>query len=364
MVVVMFMLSKVMIKLLQNKTDEALLLVIDALLEQIRVLKLKYEETGKRLNFNDEERRTLAEHGKWLVANGFKEYIQIVKPDTLMRWYNRLVAKKYDSSKKEKTVGRPKIAPHICKLILKMARENRSWGSERIHGQLKNLDIEVSTEAIRQLLRKHNIFPKPDKESQGTWKEFIERHKNVLWATDFFTKEILTITGIKTYYILFFIHLETRKVQIAGMTENPDGEWMKQQARNLTDYDNEFSQASYLIHDRDSKYTDDFQMILKSSGIKCIKLPPKSPDLNAYAERFVRSIKSECLSKFIPLSKDFLEHIIKEYVEHYHHERNHQGEDIGNELLFPEDISFEGDPVIKKKERLGGLLNYYYHDAA
>ncbi|MCJ8329059.1 MAG: transposase [Lentisphaeria bacterium] len=246
-----------------------------------------------------------------------------------------------------------------------MARENRSWGAERIHGQLKNINITVSTESIRLLLRKHGIFPKPDRESQGTWKEFIARHKDVLWATDFFTTEVLTLTGLKTVYVLFFIHLETRRVVISGMTEYPNAEWMQQQARNLTGFDGDLSQAKYLIHDRDSKYSKDFAQIMQSAGIETIKLPPRSPNLNAYAERFVRSIKDECLSKFIPIGEKFLRHIIKEYIEHYHHERNHQGDDIGDELLFS-----EINPVVKKNaeiqtsSRLGGLLNFYHREAA
>jgi transposase InsO family protein len=244
-----------------------------------------------------------------------------------------------------------------------MARENRTWGSERIHGQLKNLDINVSTEAIRKLLRRHHIFPKTDRTSQGTWKEFIKRHKDVLWATDFFTHDILTITGIRTYYILFFIHLETRRIHISGMTEYPDAEWMKQQARNISDYEGELQDVKYLIHDRDGKYCDAFQMILKSADIECIKLPARSPNLNAHAERFVRSIKEECLSKFIPLNEKMLRHIINEYTEHYHHERNHQGHGIDNELLFPIEKS-KNSGKIKQSERLGGLLNYYYCEAA
>ena len=168
------MLLKLLLRILKDPDVNIYLIIIDYLIEENRIIKNKYEATGKRLLFNDEERLSLAEHGKPLIKAGFKDYINIVKPDTLMKWYRRLVAKKYDSSKINKThVGRPEIKPYICKIILKMARENRTWGSERIHGQLKNLDIYVGTESIRRLLRRHHIFPKPDRTSQGTWKEFI-----------------------------------------------------------------------------------------------------------------------------------------------------------------------------------------------
>ena len=354
--------------LLKDPQQQILLLVIDYLQEENRMLKHKLEKSGKRLLFTPEERRTLAIKGKVLHDQKLTHYIKIVQPETLMRWYRKLIAKKYDSSKKPRRIGRPEIPPHHCKLILKLARENKSWGSLRIHGQLKALNIEVSHEAIRQLLRKHGFSPDGKKQSQGTWRAFIKRHKDVLWATDFFTCELLNLKGIKTIYILFFIHIQTRRVVIAGTTEHPNMEWMKQQARNLTAYDGELKDAKFLIHDRDTKYCQDFTQVLHSSGIKTIKLPPRSPNLNAYAERFVRSIKEECLSKFILLNEKMLHHVLKEYLAHYHNERAHQGHDIGNCILFPDGTDppdeqleqFEiGHLKLEKHVRLGGLLNFY-----
>ncbi|MCJ8331788.1 MAG: helix-turn-helix domain-containing protein [Lentisphaeria bacterium] len=215
------MLLKLLLKKLRNPKQQILLIVIDYISEENRILKFRCESSGNRLIFTDEERRILAKKARPIIKAGLGNYISIVKPETLTCWYRKLIARKYDSSNVPRKPGRPGIPPHHCKVILKMARENRSWGAERIHGQLKNIDIHVCAETVRMLLRKHGIFPKPERESQGTWKEFIARHKDVLWATDFFTTEVLTLTGMKTIYMLFFIHIETRRVVPAELgTDN------------------------------------------------------------------------------------------------------------------------------------------------
>ncbi len=168
---------------------------------------------------------------------------------------------------------------------------------------------------------------------------------------------------MRTYYVLFFIHVGSREVYIAGMTPNPDEQWMKQIARNVTMTDCDFiSNCRYLLHDRDSKFCDSFRWIIKSGGVKPLKLPAKSPDLNSYAERSVLSIKSESLSKLIFFGEESLRCAISEYIFHYHEERNHQGK--GNELLFPADDYNQNTGAIKKRTRLNGMLNYYYRDAA
>ena len=164
-----------------------------------------------------------------------------------------------------------------------------------------------------------------------------------------------------TYYVLFFIQIESRKITIAGATEHPNKAWVEQCARNLTGWDGEFKSVRYLIRDRDSKFTRSFDEIFNSIGIKAVKLPARSPNLNAFAERFVRSIKSECLQRLILFGEKSLKYVLKEYADHYHHERNHQG--VDNKILFPDDrLKKTGDIV--RSERLGGLLNYYHREAA
>ena len=182
-------------------------------------------------------------------------------------------------------------------------------------------------------------------------------------ATDFFSVEVLTRAGLVRYFVLFIIDLKTRRVEIAGVAQQPDEEWMKQIARNLTDVDDGFLNGThYLIHDRDPLFTEAFRELLKSSDVKTVKLPARSPDLNAHAERFVLSIKSECLAQIIPLGERHLRKAVKEYTEHYHFERNHQG--LNNELIEKPIDRPNMDGAVDCRERLGGILNYYHRRAA
>ncbi len=182
-------------------------------------------------------------------------------------------------------------------------------------------------------------------------------------ASDFFSVEVLTLHGLVTYYVLFVIELSTRRVKIVGITPNPDGEFMAQCARNLTDCDDGFLQGKkYIIHDRDKKYTDQFDELLEDTGVKPVKLPPRSPNLNSHAERYVLSIKSECLNRYMVFGEKMLRKIIEEYGNHYHYERNHQGRD--NELIDTTHLSEEASGKIVKMSRLRGVLNYYERQAA
>ena len=324
---------------------------IDYLREENRTLKSQIKGRPK---LNNEQRKSLARKGIRL-GELLKETISIVQPDTLLKWHRELVRHKQDYSHPQRRVGRPSINQETKELVLKMARENPSWGYDRIQGALKNLKINISDQSVANILREYGLEPSPKRRQSESWSRFIKRHKDMIWATDFFTSTIWTSSGLSTFYILFFINLKTKQVHIAGITEHPDGEWMKQVARNITAFD-ELPKCNYLIHDRDTKYTKDFDDILKSSGIQTIKTAPMTPNMNAYAERFVRSIKEECLNQMIIVGESGLRYCIKEYVKDYHKERNHQSIDIGNKPLFPDDLN-DGD--IQKSERLGGLLNYY-----
>ena len=175
--------------------------------------------------------------------------------------------------------------------------------------------------------------------------------------------EVLTLRGLVTYYVLFFIHLESRRVYIAGITIHPNEAWMKQIARNATMEDRgALKDCRYLLHDRDTKFTRSFRAILMSGRVEPLALPARSPNLNAYAERWVRSVKEECLSKMILFGERSLRRALSEYVEHYHAERNHQGKD--NVLLFPRDTDVHREGPVQCRERLGGLLRYYHQEAA
>lgn len=221
---------------------------------------------------------------------------------------------------------------------------------------------EVSDQTVGNVLKRHGLPPAPLRSKGTTWKEFIRSHINVLAATDFFTTEVWTKGGLVTYYILFFIHIGSRRVHVAGITTSPHEAWMTQIARNVSMVDVGFlSTARYLIHDRDSKFCASFRETLKAVDITSIRLPAQSPNLNAYAERWVRSVKEECLSRLILFGERSLRRALSQFEAHFHGERPHQGK--GNVILCPEDGGGGGDGPIRCRERLGGLLTYYYREA-
>jgi putative transposase len=216
---------------------------------------------------------------------------------------------------------------------------------------------------VGNVLQRHGLPPAPERKRATTWSAFIRIHLALLAGTDFFTAEVLTLRGVVTYYVLFFIHLESRRVNIAGITVHPDERWMGQIARNVTmEGCGALRDCRYLLHDRDRKYTQSFRAIIASGQVEPLVLPAHSPNLNAYAERWVRSVKEECLSKVVLFGERSLRRALNEYVEHYHAERNHQGK--GNVLLFPRSTSIRRDGSVQCRERLGGLLRYYHQEAA
>jgi transposase InsO family protein len=317
-----------------------------------------------RIRLSDGERQTLAEIGQKLGKQALQEVAKIVKPDTILGWHRQLVAQKYDSSQQRKAPGRPKIDQELEALIVRLAQENRSWGYDRIVGALANLGYTISDQTVGNMLKRHGIAPAPERKTTTTWKEFIRTHMHVLVATNFFTAEVWTLGGLVTYYVLFFIHLESRKIHVAGVTPHPNEAWMVQVARNVTMEEWGFlSPGQYLIHHRDGKYCPAFQQIIDAAGVTRVPLPPRSPNLHAYAERWVRSVKEECLSRLVLFGEASLRHALTQYVAHFHHERTHQGK--GNVLLFP---VVSHDPecagLLQCRERLGGLLKYYTREAA
>ena len=243
---------------------------------------------------------------------------------------------------------------------MRLARENRGWGYDRIVGALANLGFQVCDQTVGNILRRHNIAPAPERSRTTTWKEFIQSHVEVLAGADFFTVEVLTWRGLVTYYVLFFIEVGSRRVRLGGITRHPESTWMQQVARNATmEGTGYLNGCRYLLHDRDRKFCQEFRDTMATGGVKCLPLPPRSPNLNAHAERWVRSIKEECLSKLILFGENSLRRVVSEFLEHYHQERNHQGKD--NRLLFPVSALQDRNAprAIRCRERLGGLLKYY-----
>ena len=341
--------------------NQELLLQNEYLAAENRILRA---HLPARLHLSDPERCTLADIGKRLGRKALEKVAHVAKPDTILAWYRRLIAQKFDGSKRRSYPGRPRIDAAIEALIVRMARENPGWGYDRIVGALANLGYHVSDQTVGNILRRHDIAPAPKRSQTTTWQEFIGRHMDVLAGTDFFTVEVLTWRGLVTYYVLFFLHLETRRVSLAGITRHPTEEWMTQMARNAVDEESGYlHRHRYVLHDRDTKFCADFRKTLATEGVKCLRLPPRSPNLNAFAERWVRSVKSECLSHFILFGEASLRHALKNFCEHYHAERNHQGK--ANRLLFPRTAPPERDRGgVRCQERLGGLLKYYHREAA
>ncbi len=330
------------------------------LTEENRILR---EKVGsRRLRLMDAERRRLAVLGKELGRKALGEIATLATPDTILRWYRDLVAKKYDGSKK-RGPGRPGKAVEIVQLVMRMANENPGWGYTRIKGALMSLGHEVGRNTIRRILQEHGIDPAPMRRTRYSWATFIKAHLGVIAGMDFFTAEVLSLVGLIRFHVLFVIDIESRAVEVVGLARDPGGGWMVQMARNLLDGEAGFLRGKrYLILDRDPLYTKEFREMLRMAGVEPLLLPARSPNLNAFAERFVLSVRAECLDRIVPLGERHLRHAVKEFVAHYHGERNHQG--LENRLIRAAPTPANTNGGVRRRERLGGLLNYYHREAA
>jgi transposase InsO family protein len=334
--------------------------VIDYLKEENRILKSKL--AGNRISFSDAEPRRLATRAKALGRKVLSHIDTLVTPDTLLRWHRALVAQKWNFVHRRRP-GRPSTKAEIVALIVRFAQANPSWVYTRIKGALSNVGHQVSRGTITNILEANGIDTAPLRGKRTQWSTFLKAHWKILVASDFFTLEVWRLRGLTTYHVWFFLDLSTRSIRIAGITANPDCTWMVQIGRNLTDVkDGWYSTPRKLITDRDTKYCAEFRALLEQGGNTLVRLPPRSPNLNAFAERFVGSIKSECLSRLIFFGEASLRRRIREYVTHYHHERNHQG--LGNRIIAANEARYESNSQLCQRARLGGVLNYYYREAA
>jgi len=329
--------------------------VIEYLVEENRVLKEQL--TGRRLRLTDDQRRRLAAKGQRLGRRVLRQVVTIVTPDTILRWHRRLIAGKWTFERKRP--GRPGIMKKISSLILWMATENPAWGYSRIQGALKNLDHGVARSTVAKVLKDNGIPPAPGRPT--SWRTFLRAHWGEIAGADFFTTEVWMPRGLVTYYTLFVIDLRSRRVHVVGSTPNPDAAFMAQAARCLTDaVDGFLAGHRVLICDRDGKWTQGFRGIVEGSGVRVVLTPFQAPNANAYAERFVRAIREECLDRLILFGERRLLRVLDEFVAHYHGERNHQG--LGNDLIAPGPRPLGGTHV-RCRERLGGLLRYYHRAA-
>ena len=253
--------------------DQELLLRHEYLAAENRILKAQIKG---RLLLSDTDKIMLAEIAHRLGRKALEDVANVVQPDTIRGWYRKLIARKFDGSKSRRYPGRPRIDEEIEQLVVGMAKENSDWGYDRIVGAMANLGYTLSDQTVGNILKRHGIPPAPERKHKTTWNDFIRAHMSVLAGTDFFTVEVLTLRGLVTYYVLFFILLESRRVEVAGITPHPNEAWMMQIARNVTMDEWGFLESHrYLIHDRDTKFTDAFRAIVKSGHVKPLKLPAR-----------------------------------------------------------------------------------------
>jgi transposase InsO family protein len=245
----------------------------------------------------------------------------------------------------------------VARLVLRFAKENPRWGYVRIQGELKKVDIFVSAATIRSLLRRHGLKPAPRRDGPY-WKEFLSEQAAGILACDFFCVETI---GLKTLYVLFFIEVSTRRVHLAGVTSHPNSAWVTQQARNLA-IEDQLREVSFLIRDRDTKYSGPFDEVFRSEGVRVIRTPIRAPMANAFAERFVRTVRRECLDNILVLGERHLERILRGYTGHYNKERPHRG--LSLETPEPKPDTDQGSGDIVRVARLGGLINEYHRIAA
>ena len=275
----------------------------------------------------------------------------IVTPQTLLRWHRDLVRRKW--AQPQRSPGRPPVERRVRELVLRLARENPRWGYPRIAGELLKLGVRVSPSTVRRLLLVAGLMPAP-RRSGPSWREFLRQQAASVLACDFFTVETVSL---RRYYVLFFIELGSRRVHLVGCTTNPTGAWVTQQTRNLS-FTGLLERTRFLIHDRDSTFSASFDEVFRGEGIKVIHTPVRAPRANAFAERFVRTVRAECLDWLLILGRRHLERVLRSYTTHYNGERPHRS----LALLAPDASNRRAQVATDSIERcdvLGGLIHEY-----
>ena len=300
------------------------------------------------------DRLFLAAASRYLPRARWRSFV--ITPATLLRWHRRLVAKRWTYARQP---GRPPLRRAIRELVLGLARDNPRWGYQRIVGELKGLGFAVSATTVRMWLRKAGVGPASTRGSM-TWCDFLRAHRRSMLAVDFFTVETMWLQRL---YVLFFIELGRRRVHIAGCTANPSGQWVTQQARQLTWTLAERPESfRFLIRDQDQKFTDSFDEVFRSAGFEIIRMPFRAPQANGVAERFVRTARSECLDWLLILNQQHLEHVLAVFVAHYNGHRPHRALGLNPpHATRPPFASAtgSGETRLQRRDRLGGVVHEY-----
>jgi len=331
-----------------------------------KILKSKIK---KRINFTDDERRTLVDAALAMGRDLMEQVVTIVTPKTILAWQRKLENEKWDySDRRRKNPGRPRIALDIEALVCQMARENE-WGYARIQGELKKLDITISKSSVANILRRNGLPASPDRKGLS-WREFLARHASVFLCADMYQKEVWTLHGLTTAYVFFVIHLQTRKVLLARATFSPTNQWLKQQIRHVMwECEDQGIEPRFFLRDNDQLYPEDMDAILGSS-VDIVKTPFRAPNANSHAERYVLSCKTECLNHLVIFGLNRLQYVVDCYSSYFNEHRPHQG--IGNRIPAEYNVNDERRDGIMpfqarnifRKDSLGGLLKSYSRNAA
>jgi putative transposase len=321
-----------------------------ALRHQVKVLR----RSVRRPELKDRDRAFLAAASRALSRDRWPSFM--VTPQTLLRWHRELVRRKWTF--RRRGPGRPPLDPETAELIVRLGRENPRWGCMRIQGELRKVGIRVGSSTVRRILRRAGLGPAP-RRSGPSWSEFLRAQGRGVLACDFFTVETVFL---KTLYVLFFIELSTRRVHVAGTTTRPDSAWVTQQARNLSITSN-LEERHMLLRDRDSKFSGPFDEIFRTEGLCVVKTPVRTPRANAFAERWVGTVRRECLDHVLIFSGRHLQRVLGAYAEHYNRARPHRGLD-----LQPPDPELDPETMpgtaLRRRDVLSGLIHEYHRSVA
>ncbi len=339
---------RLVVELVRTHCMDAVAKDAEILVLRHQLAVLRCQVARPRLRWSD--RALIATLAKLVPRERWTAFL--VRPETVLRWHRALVRRRWTYPHRQ--VGRPSLPVDTVELIVRLARENPRWGYLRIVGELKKLGVAVSKTSVAAVLRRHRLPPAPRRSDPG-WGEFLKAQAKGILATDFFTVEAATL---RRYYVLFVIEVERRVVHLLGVTASPDGAWVAQVARNFaSELEDAGRRFRFLIRDRDAKFTASFDAVLASVGIKTIETPPASPRANAFAERFVRTVREDCLDHLLVFSRRHLEVVLGEYVRHYNGARPHRGLGLEPPLARLGQSSMVGTVV--RRDVLGGLIHEY-----
>ncbi len=344
-----------------GRSEHEKALEIMLLRQQLRILQRKHPNPPRLSHWEKLGLAILTARLVSLSSIGRSHLAQVIllfKPETVLKWHRDLVRRKWTFSRQRST-GRPLIAPDLEALLLRLANENPSWGYSKLQGELLKLGYGIGRSTVRDVLKRHRVPPAPQRNQGGrSWHTFLGHYKEQMLACDFFTVET---AWLRTLYVLFFIELGTRRVHLAGCTSHPTSAWVTQQARQMSwTLQEEALPIRFLLHDRDAKFPRSFDHVFEADEVTIIRTPFRSPKANAFAERWVRSVREECLDQVLILNERHLHRVLKEYVEYFNHARPHQGID----QQIPAGDKRGGDGQIHRRGVLGGIIHDYYREAA